>query len=300
MASTDQDRASDSYLAELFDRQLRHRHKRQRLLLGGAAIALVVAIVTALAFASQSGDDSPSVEALGGGEPATGLYYLPAGEADAPVELVFPSGTAVELSGSVEETVGGLGLGLSGAAGPLDETVCCPVNFGVFAASAEELFDGVDASTTTIVSAERAKVASLQGFDGRYAVLSVAPWTLVASFATADNPEASDEDLLARVAGWGLEDAGNGARLLLPDGSVVYESTIAFGSTEVYGKAVELIDGRCPDGATGDRDIEENEYGAVGFWCQEGVVVRVEGPRDYVDQALESFNLSVASSLGVE
>jgi hypothetical protein len=60
-------------------------------------------------------------------------------------------------------------------------------------------------------------------------------------------------------------------------------------------RQVDLTQNLEPCGTTADtaRTIKDGAYSSFGYWCQDGLFVRIEGPRSYVESVVADFNVKV-------
>jgi hypothetical protein len=205
--------------------------------------------------------------------------------------LVMLSGLKVRLSDGLTKTIGGLGAISFGSVSPRDSTVCCPVNFEVDHGAPSDLFNtlGPHAITTPVlVSAAQAKQEDLRQGVGSYAILSTGDWTLVET-------SSADPAILKRLHGWRLRSTPYGAVLVVPADSAIDHSGVLFGRTpDLSDRQVELTENSCAASADARRTFTSSAAGeTVGYWCVQGLRVRIEGPRSYVESVIADLKVNV-------
>jgi hypothetical protein len=210
--------------------------------------------------------------------------------------LVLPSGPRATLSGAVTQTIRGLAASFAGSVSPTDSQTCCSAGFGIYHASPSDLFEtlGADAlSSPVAVAPAQAKYGELRQYLGRLSVQSTGEWTLVASVNNA--PELTDKNFLRRFRSWRLRATPDGAVLDVPAGNTIDSSSVVLGRTpDVTDRQVELTWGEpCLTRPSTKRSVIDDDYTTVGFWCEHGVLVRVEGPPSYVRAAVANLKVEV-------
>jgi hypothetical protein len=222
--------------------------------------------------------------------PIPGRFYPVLDQTDT-TTLVLLSGLNVTLSGGLTKTIGGLGVVFGGSVSPKDSTVCCPLNFEVDHGAPIDLFNtlGPHAVTTPVlVSAAQAKQDDLKQGVGPYAILSTGDWTLVET-------NSADPAVLKRLNAWRLRSTPYGAVLEVPADSTIDYSGAFLGRTpDLSNRQVELTENSCAANADAKRTITPYDSGeAVGYWCVNGLRVRIEGPRSYVESVVADLKVNV-------
>ena len=222
--------------------------------------------------------------------PIPGRFYPVLDQTDT-TTLVLPSGLEVTLSGGLTKTIGGLGASFGGSVSPKDSAVWHSVNFEVDHGAPSDLFNtlGPDAVTTPVlVSAAHAKQDDLKQGLGQYAILSTGDWTLVAHYG--------DAAILKRVDSWRLRSTPYGAVLEVPADSTIDYSGVLLGRVpDLSERQVELTENSCPPNADTARRItpDDSGDGGVGYWCAQGLWVRIQGPLSYVDRVVAGLKVNV-------
>jgi hypothetical protein len=230
--------------------------------------------------------------------PIPGRFYPVVDHADA-TTMVLPSGLTVRLSGGLTRTIGGLGAAFGGLVTPKDSTVCCALSFGIFHAAPSDLFDTLEASevsTPLLVSAAHAKLVDLRQFKGKYGILSTGDWTLSATFENLESGVLADATVLKRLGSWRLRSTPYGAVLAVPADSTIDQSQVVLGrNPDLTERQVGLTQNLEPCRTKADtaRTIQDGAYSSVGYWCQDALFVRIEGPRPYVESVVADFKVKV-------
>lgn len=223
--------------------------------------------------------------------PIPGRFYPVLDQTDT-TTLVLLSGLKVTLSGGLTRTIGGLGVVFGGSVSPKDSTVCCSVNFEVDHGAPSDLFNtlGPHAVTTPVlVSAAESKQDDLKQGVGPYAILSSGDWTLV------ETSSADPAGVLKRLNAWRLRSTPYGAVLEVPADSTIDYSGVVLGRTpDLSNMQIELTENSCAANADAKRTITPSDSGeAVGYWCVQGLRVRIAGPRSYVESVVADLKVNV-------
>ncbi len=118
----------------------------------------------------------------------------------------------------------------------------------------------------------------------RFGILSTGDWTLVASF---DNPTA--------VTGWSLRSTAVGVVVGIPASQLLDQAEVVFGRVpDLSDRQVEVIANvePCLSKINTPVSIVAATSDSVGYWCAQGIAVRVEGPRSYVDGVVASLRVN--------
>ncbi len=250
---------------------------------------------TSLSPGPTSGPSSP----VRSNEPLLGWFYPVADRTDT-TTIVLPTGT---LSGGVSKGIGGLGAVLSGTVTPKHTAACCALGFSIEHAAPSDLFAtlGPNAiSTPVLVSAAHAVEPNLNHVAGRVGILSTGDWTLIASFENGDHTAAADTIVAKLLDSWHLRSTPNGAVLRVAANSTIDSSEADFGRIpDLTDKSVDLIQAEpCPAliGTT-PTTFKGTAADTTGAWCQHGLLVRIEGPRTYVQSVVADLKVNVEPNL---
>jgi len=253
---------------------------------------------TSLSPGPTSGPSSP----VRSNEPLLGWFYPVADRTDT-TTIVLPTGLTVTLSGGVSKGIGGLGAVLSGTVTPKHTAACCALGFSIEHAAPSDLFAtlGPNAiSTPVLVSAAHAVEPNLNHVAGRVGILSTGDWTLIASFENGDHTAAADTIVAKLLDSWHLRSTPNGAVLRVAANSTIDSSEADFGRIpDLTDKSVDLIQAEpCPAliGTT-PTTFKGTAADTTGAWCQHGLLVRIEGPRTYVQSVVADLKVNVEPNL---
>jgi hypothetical protein len=242
---------------------------------GVAAVAVAGAAVVATHRDDGSAPPPRRTEAVG-------RFYPPLHGADE-VRLVLPSGVTVVLS-DAQRTLDALGATFAGGIGS--------VGFRIAHGAPSALFDSLGPTAIRhAVAVAGAHAREPFAYSGRLAVLASGGWTLVAFLS--EDEETADAEL--RDAGrWKLRPTANGAVVRAPTQIVGDASVVLVDDGDGAVRRVELTEDNC----AGTLQRTEAQLGdtATGYWCENGVYVRINGPEPFVAHALATLRVDVRRS----
>jgi hypothetical protein len=258
----------------------RERGPRRRTIVIGGAAAVVV-LVVAISIASRP---HPEPTAKPQPDAATGRFVPPLDHAGR-VRLRLPSDVVITMTGNMSSTMRGLGATFAGGIGS--------VAFRIARGDPSDLFDSLGSRpvrTAVAVAGSDARAPDLAEFGGHLAVLSGGGWTVVA-FLSDDDRLAAQQ--LRDVRAWRLRPTPEGAVVEAPV-TGVGDASVVLVSDDAARRRIELTDDNC----AGTSVRSEAQLGDVstGYWCEQGVYVRITGPPGFVEPALSALRVEVSRS----
>jgi len=210
-----------------------------------------------------------------------GRFY-PAPDDRDEARLVLPSGVTVVLS-DAQRTLGGLGATFAGSIGS--------IGFRVSRAAPSDLFDTLGPGpivNAVEVAGAHARAPDVAEYGGRLAVMSSGPWTLVA-FLSDDESTAVTQ--MNELSLWELHPTADGTVVRARNEFAGDASVVLVDDSDRIVRRVELTDDNC----VGQSQRTEAALGeaATGYWCQEGIYVRITGPEPFVADALAALRVDI-------